>query len=237
MPGWKARPRSRPSSSPQRRRACRRRCYGGSRPVAKWCRSCRAAAAAAGPAQRPRLRRVGARRGAVRADGGGKGVRAVAVLLILAFAAGCAPSGAPRRWRTAARRRAPRRLPCSLRPNGTSTGAGARGAEGFHAVKRGDTLYSIALEHGHDHRDIALWNSLDDPTKLSVGQLLRVKPPAQPAVIVGSGHAGQPNRVAAAGIGSASRTARCRGLPRQNRSPSRARNPSSKSIRSPSPGR
>ena len=49
--------------------------------------------------------------------------------------------------------------------------------EGFHAVKRGDTLYSIALEHGHDHRDIALWNSLDDPTKLSVGQLLARQAP------------------------------------------------------------
>ena len=46
--------------------------------------------------------------------------------------------------------------------------------------KRGDTLYSIALEHGHDYREVAQWNSLDDPTKLSVGQVLRVKPPAQP---------------------------------------------------------
>jgi len=57
-------------------------------------------------------------------------------------------------------------------------------------VKKGDTLYSIALDHGHDYREVAQWNSLDDPTKLNVGQLLRVKPPAQPAVVVGTGRAG-----------------------------------------------
>jgi lipoprotein NlpD len=48
--------------------------------------------------------------------------------------------------------------------------------EGHYMVKRGDTLYSIALEHGADYREIAQWNSLDDPTRIRVGQLLRVKP-------------------------------------------------------------
>jgi lipoprotein NlpD len=62
--------------------------------------------------------------------------------------------------------------------------------EGTYSVKRGDTLYSIALEHGHDYRDVAQWNSLDDPSKLGVGQVLRVTPPSQPAVAVGSGRAG-----------------------------------------------
>jgi lipoprotein NlpD len=49
-------------------------------------------------------------------------------------------------------------------------------AEGSYTVKKGDTLYSIALEHGADYRDVAQWNGLDDPTKLSVGQQLRVRP-------------------------------------------------------------
>src|SRR5215213_9745703 len=40
-------------------------------------------------------------------------------------------------------------------------------AEGLYTVKKGDTLYSIALEHGADYRDVAQWNGLDDPTKLS----------------------------------------------------------------------
>src|SRR4051794_191394 len=33
----------------------------------------------------------------------------------------------------------------------------------FHTVKPGDTLYSIALEHGVDYRDLAAWNGLDNP--------------------------------------------------------------------------
>jgi lipoprotein NlpD len=61
----------------------------------------------------------------------------------------------------------------------------------FHVVKGGDTLYSIALDHGADYREVALWNNLDDPTKIQVGQRLRVTPPpgqAQigPARITGS---------------------------------------------------
>ena len=51
------------------------------------------------------------------------------------------------------------------------------GSEAFYTVKRGDTLYSIALEHGADYREVAQWNGLSDPTKISVGQQLRVKPP------------------------------------------------------------
>jgi lipoprotein NlpD len=69
---------------------------------------------------------------------------------------------------------------------GARTGAAApaaaaspqRASEGFYTVKKGDTLYSIALEHGADYRDVAQWNGLDDPTKLSIGQQLQVKPPA-----------------------------------------------------------
>jgi len=49
-------------------------------------------------------------------------------------------------------------------------------AEDQYEVKRGDTLYSIALEHGVAYRDLAQWNSLDDPSKIRVGQVLRVKP-------------------------------------------------------------
>jgi lipoprotein NlpD len=48
--------------------------------------------------------------------------------------------------------------------------------EAEYEVKRGDTLYSIALEHGVDYRELAQWNGLDDPTKIRIGQVLRVKP-------------------------------------------------------------
>jgi lipoprotein NlpD len=51
--------------------------------------------------------------------------------------------------------------------------------EELYTVKRGDTLYSIALEHGADYRELAQWNGLSDPTKISIGQPLRVKPPQE----------------------------------------------------------
>ena len=58
--------------------------------------------------------------------------------------------------------------------------------EGHYLVKRGDTLYSIALEHGADYREVAQWNGLDDPAKIRAGQVLRVKPdetkPAGPVI-------------------------------------------------------
>jgi lipoprotein NlpD len=49
--------------------------------------------------------------------------------------------------------------------------------DGFYVVKRGDTLYSIALDNGVDYRELAQLNGLTDPTKISIGQQLRIKPP------------------------------------------------------------
>jgi lipoprotein NlpD len=45
-----------------------------------------------------------------------------------------------------------------------------------YTVKRGDTLYSIALEQGVDWRELAGWNQISDPSRLSVGQVLRLQP-------------------------------------------------------------
>jgi lipoprotein NlpD len=111
--------------------------------------------------------------------------------MMLALAAGCASQ---RRPAPVEDRRPPARAQASkaqppVQPASAVVAPAAPSPavpEGFYAVKRGDTLYSIALEHGHDYRDVAQWNSLDDPTKLNAGQLLRVQPPAQPAVVVGS---------------------------------------------------
>lgn len=46
-----------------------------------------------------------------------------------------------------------------------------------YTVKKGDTLYGIALDHGQDYRDIAAWNGIVDPNVISVGQTLRVRAP------------------------------------------------------------
>jgi lipoprotein NlpD len=44
-------------------------------------------------------------------------------------------------------------------------------------VKKGDTLYSIALDNGQDYKDVAAWNNLENPNLIKVGQQLRVTPP------------------------------------------------------------
>jgi lipoprotein NlpD len=48
---------------------------------------------------------------------------------------------------------------------------------GYYRVKRGDTLYRIALENGQSYRDVAGWNNISNANQIEVGQLLRVVPP------------------------------------------------------------
>jgi lipoprotein NlpD len=49
--------------------------------------------------------------------------------------------------------------------------------------EKGETLYSIALEHGQSYRDVAAWNNIDNPNMIRVGQQLRVAPPEGVAVV------------------------------------------------------
>jgi lipoprotein NlpD len=49
----------------------------------------------------------------------------------------------------------------------------------FHVVRKADTLYSIALDHGLDYRELAQWNGITDPGVISLGQQLRLRPPAE----------------------------------------------------------
>ena len=48
----------------------------------------------------------------------------------------------------------------------------------FYTVRRGDTMFSIALDHGLDYKELTAWNSLDNPNLIRPGQQLRIKPPA-----------------------------------------------------------
>ena len=49
-----------------------------------------------------------------------------------------------------------------------------------YTVKRGDTLYQIALDHGLDYQELAAWNNLENPNMILVGQVLRVAAPGEP---------------------------------------------------------
>jgi lipoprotein NlpD len=99
-------------------------------------------------------------------------IRNVAIAFLLAaLMAGCATRQRPAPVDDRRAAKPPVQQPSQAKP---------QAAPGdFYTVKRGDTLYSIALEHGVDYREIAQWNYLDDPTRIRVGQQLRVKAPEE----------------------------------------------------------
>lgn len=47
----------------------------------------------------------------------------------------------------------------------------------YHTVQKGETLYSIAWQYGHDYRTVARWNDLPRSYTIYPGQKLRVRPP------------------------------------------------------------
>ncbi|MGB5082532.1 MAG: peptidoglycan DD-metalloendopeptidase family protein [Burkholderiales bacterium] len=98
---------------------------------------------------------------------------AIFILAILAAAAlaGCAgPYQAPVVERTV------------TRPSPAAAAPSARPAAPTYTVKRGDTLYSIALDNGLDYQELAAWNNIGDPSAIKPGAVLRMRPPA-PAVV------------------------------------------------------
>lgn len=50
--------------------------------------------------------------------------------------------------------------------------------DGYYEVRRGDTLYSIALRHDMDYRKLARWNDIGGSYLIRPGQMLRLTPPA-----------------------------------------------------------
>jgi lipoprotein NlpD len=75
----------------------------------------------------------------------------------------------------------------------TAAPTGARSAkDGIYVAQRGDTVQNVALAFGVNPKDLARWNSIDEPGVLIPGQTLRVMPPAEVATvspITGSGQA------------------------------------------------
>jgi lipoprotein NlpD len=91
------------------------------------------------------------------------------VLAALAVTACTAPGQAPVVDRTLAR--------TAGKPSAPATPQIAPSTNGLHAVQRGDTLYAIAFANGLDYREVAIWNRLESPDRILVGQVLRLAPP------------------------------------------------------------
>jgi lipoprotein NlpD len=62
----------------------------------------------------------------------------------------------------------------------TTKGSAVKAADatGFYTVKKGDTLFHIALDFGQNYRDLVAWNNLANANDIKVDQVLRVLPPA-----------------------------------------------------------
>lgn len=52
-----------------------------------------------------------------------------------------------------------------------------------YTVQKGDTLFSIALEHGHDYKEVAEWNDIQAPYVIKIGQVLRMTPPGSDGAV------------------------------------------------------
>ena len=97
-----------------------------------------------------------------------------------ALIAGCiAERGAPVLDRTAQTRPAPAKPATGIATAPAPKPGGARPE--FYTVRKGDTLYSIALDQGLDYRELAQLNGITDPAVISVGQSLRLTAPAATA--------------------------------------------------------
>ncbi len=64
---------------------------------------------------------------------------------------------------------------------------GGRAGDGIYVVKRGDTLYGIAWQHGVDYRALARLNKIEPPYTIQPGQQLRVNAPAPTAARTSTG--------------------------------------------------
>ena len=99
-------------------------------------------------------------------------VRLLVMLLVLMLLASCRASG---------NRRAPiEERDTSIKKSQTSSKkSGQRESDSgtqFYVIQKGDTLYSIAFEHGLDYREVAEQNNIENPAAIQIGQQIKLMP-------------------------------------------------------------
>lgn len=110
--------------------------------------------------------------------------RLVAVAMALILLAGCRASGnrrAPIDDRAGSGRNATveERDASAKKSPAPGKKPGQREQEGrpqFYVIQKGDTLYSIAFEHGLDYREVAVRNNIENPAAIQIGQQIKLLP-------------------------------------------------------------
>jgi lipoprotein NlpD len=101
----------------------------------------------------------------------------------------------------------------------------------YHVVKKGDTLYSIALDYGQDYRELAAWNNLEDPGLIKIDQRLRLFPPDS----VGEATTAQPTPLAAPAATPIFSEPKARKLPYSDQALVQLKMPAPKPAAAPTP--
>ena len=103
--------------------------------------------------------------------------RAAVLALVGILVAGCASQ-----YKAPVSERAVTR-PAAAKPASPAVASAPEARSDTYTVKRGDTLYSIALDNGLDYKDLADWNGITNPGVIQVGQALLLRAP-DPGVLV-----------------------------------------------------
>ena len=114
------------------------------------------------------------------------------LLVVIAVVAGCASrTRAPVEDRATQPGRPPQPAvvsPSTVPPPAATAGTEAGGPT--YVVKRGDTLYQIALDSGLDYKELAAWNNIENVNVIRVGQVLRLTAPGFDSTTDGAGRSG-----------------------------------------------
>jgi lipoprotein NlpD len=103
----------------------------------------------------------------------GRGIFSAVMVLALIYGCASTPRPAPVREGTPS-------VPEAKRAPAATTEPG-RGPK-LYTVKKGDTLFSIALDHGLDYKDLVEWNNIGNSGVIQPGQQLRLEAPASAVV-------------------------------------------------------
>lgn len=106
-------------------------------------------------------------------------VRLIAFSIIVILLAGCRASGnrrAPIEERGGDGRQSSgeERDPSARKSLASSKKANLESGGQIYVVQKGDTLYSIAFEHGLDYREVAEQNNIENPAAIQIGQQIKL---------------------------------------------------------------